>query len=166
MFVPGFPRVVDGYHCGMHMLVTGHPGKEARSLVYPAEIEFFICQRHMDLPNPTHPCQLRGSQACRDGSHTGFSGKIKRSTQESPTERFSVPCPQHHPSMLSWSLNQSTPSPVRMSENGRPEWVGDHRTRSLSTLFPFLTSMLVCESCRHDMYTLGTLMADCFFLRS
>ena len=51
--VAGFPGEVDGYHGGMHMLLTGHPGKEARSLVYPAELENCICQRHVDLPNPT-----------------------------------------------------------------------------------------------------------------
>lgn len=100
MFVTGFSREGDGYHCGIHMLVTGHPGKEARSLVYPAEIEIFICQRHMDLPNSTHPCQRRGSQACRVGIHTIFLGRTKGSTQESPTERFSVPCSEGWLSVL------------------------------------------------------------------
>lgn len=50
--------LVDGHHCGMHLLVTGHSGKKARSLVYPAELANFVCQRHMPLPSPAHPCQF------------------------------------------------------------------------------------------------------------
>lgn len=81
MLVTGFPREVDGYHCGMHMLVTGHPGKGARSLVYTTELEHFLHQRHVDL-------QIQLTLASLEVLKLGdaaFFVRIKRHTQESST---------------------------------------------------------------------------------
>lgn len=80
MLVTGFPREVDGYHCGMHMLVTGHPGKGARSL-YAAELEHFIHQRHVDLQIQL---TLASLEVLKPGDAT-FLVRIKRHTQESST---------------------------------------------------------------------------------
>jgi hypothetical protein len=67
--VAGFPGEVDGYHGGMHMLLTGHPGKEARSLGVSCRAwKLHLPKTRGFAKSNSHPCQLRGSQACRDAT--------------------------------------------------------------------------------------------------
>lgn len=62
--VAGFPGEVDGYHGGMHMLLTGHPGKEARSLGVSCRAwKLHLPKTRGFAKSNSHPCQLRGSQA-------------------------------------------------------------------------------------------------------
>lgn len=55
VFVTGFPRKVDGYHCGLPVLVTGHPGKEARSLMYPCRACRFHLPKTRAFARPNSP---------------------------------------------------------------------------------------------------------------